>query len=102
LYNITYIRPPYQNTTIQTTNPHYCRAALHFGRLFHKLIRGQLEDGSSAKTPLKLSKSAKTLKEFYPIVIRLQLAFLFGKIWEEFSHENVIKAFKVNQYYHKI
>jgi hypothetical protein len=32
--------------------------------------------------------SAKTLKEFKPFVIRLQLASLFGKIWEESSREN--------------
>jgi hypothetical protein len=50
------------------------------------------EDVSSAKAQLKLSKS----------FIRLQLASLFGKIWEEFSPENVTKAFKVNQCNHNI
>jgi hypothetical protein len=42
------------------------------------------------------------LPVFYPLVIRLQLASLFGKIWEEFSPENVTKAFKVNQHNHNI
>jgi hypothetical protein len=36
----------------------------------------------------------------YLLAIRLQLASLFGKIWEEFSLENVTKAFKVNQCNH--
>jgi hypothetical protein len=44
----------------------------------------------------------RTFRKFYPLVIRLQLASLFGKIWEEFSPENVTKAFTVNQHHHNI
>jgi hypothetical protein len=46
--------------------------------------------------------SEASSEDVYSAKTLLQLASLFGKIWEEFSTENVTKAFKVNQRNHNI